>query len=106
MGADAGNACARRSMRSAVSLSHCRRRPRRTRVAADHEAGERGNGEREHARVYPNARSDAAAASKTYARGMTAGASKIMVLATGAFAVAACAAMWLDEERPGRPRQR
>jgi len=35
--------------------------------SADHEAGERGIGEREHARVYPNARSNAAAASKTNA---------------------------------------
>jgi len=37
-------------------------------VAQMAKRGERGIGEREHARVYPNARSDAAAASKTNAR--------------------------------------
>jgi hypothetical protein len=40
---------------------------RRTRVVTDAEASKSGVGEREHARVYPNARSDAAAASKTNA---------------------------------------
>src|SRR5262249_28125285 len=57
-------------LRHDASNSSARRRSGRGPVAHMAKRGESGIGEREHARVYPNARSEAAAASKTNARGL------------------------------------
>jgi hypothetical protein len=56
--------------------------------------GERGIGEREHARVYPNARSDAAAASKTNAWGVFLGEHRRSMLMS-----VVCAVQFNDPER-------